>query len=233
LCAHHLIFRLLNLLVLSEESPTAKTGTTRTRSINSHLASQIGQAVSGGNSLLLMPTHWINSAGEARCPKLTLSWNERRLHLSVKALALLRRAEDRAERAEHAAVAVLGAQPRTAFPTVIKKSAGIDRHVFALREAAMRTGDDRMKNDVIHDFKAAGSTDALRRPHVTTSRRGVKFQALTGELTTSVNAFKPRAARMGTAGTRTSVSLLRKGINRPRASVSQSGINIMRKVISL
>jgi hypothetical protein len=27
-----------------------------------------------------------------------------------------------------------------------------------LREAAMRTGDDRMKNDVIHDFKAAGST---------------------------------------------------------------------------
>jgi hypothetical protein len=40
----------------------------------------------------------------------------------------------------------------------IKKSAGIDRHVFALREAAMRTGDDRMKNDVIHDFKVAGST---------------------------------------------------------------------------
>jgi hypothetical protein len=78
--------------------------------------------------------------------------------LSVKALALLRRAGDRAERAEYAAVAVLGAQPRTAFPTVIKKSAGIDRHVFALREAAMRTGDDRMKNDVIHDFKAAGST---------------------------------------------------------------------------
>ena len=76
----------------------------------------------------------------------------------MKALALLRRAGDRAERAEHAAVAVLGAQPRTAFPTVIKKSAGIDRHVFALREAAMRTGDDRMKNDVIHDFKAAGST---------------------------------------------------------------------------
>jgi hypothetical protein len=72
---------------------------------------------------------------------------------SVKGPArLLRRARDRAERAEHAAVAVLGAQPRTAFPTVIKKSAGIDRHVFALREAAMRTGDHGMKNGVSHDF---------------------------------------------------------------------------------
>jgi hypothetical protein len=66
---------------------------------------------------------------------------------------LLRRAGDRAKRTEHAAVAVLGAQPRAALPTIIKKSASVDGHCFALREAAMRTGDDRMENDVIHRWR--------------------------------------------------------------------------------
>jgi hypothetical protein len=65
---------------------------------------------------------------------------------------LLRRAGDRAERTEYAAVAVFGAEPRAALPAVIKKSAGVGGHCFALREAAMRAGDHGMKNGVSHDF---------------------------------------------------------------------------------
>jgi hypothetical protein len=42
------------------------------------------------------------------------------------------------------------------LPAFIKKSAGVDGHFLALREAATRTGDHGMKNDVIHDFKVAG-----------------------------------------------------------------------------
>jgi hypothetical protein len=65
---------------------------------------------------------------------------------------LLRRAGDRAERTEYAAVAVFGAEPRAALPAVIKKSAGVGGHCFALRETAMRAGDHGMKNGVSHDF---------------------------------------------------------------------------------
>ena len=65
---------------------------------------------------------------------------------------LLRRAGDRAERTEYAAVAVFGAEPRAALPAVIKKSAGVGGHCFTLREAAMRAGDHGMKNGVSHDF---------------------------------------------------------------------------------
>jgi hypothetical protein len=47
---------------------------------------------------------------------------------------------------------VFGAEPRAALPAVIKKSAGVGGHCFALREAAMRAGDHGMKNGVSHDF---------------------------------------------------------------------------------
>jgi hypothetical protein len=70
----------------------------------------------------------------------------------TRVVRLLRRAGDRAERTEHAAIAVLGAQARAALPAIIKKSASVDGHCFALREAATRTGDHGMKNDVSHDF---------------------------------------------------------------------------------
>ena len=70
----------------------------------------------------------------------------------VASVGLLRRAGDRAERAEHAAVAGLGAELRAAVPAIIKNSAGVDGHCLALREAAMRTGDDGMQNGVSHDF---------------------------------------------------------------------------------
>jgi len=63
---------------------------------------------------------------------------------------LLRRAGHRAERAEHAAVAFLRAQPRAAPGTVVKELAGVDRHRFASCEAAARTGDYGIENDVFH-----------------------------------------------------------------------------------
>jgi hypothetical protein len=95
---------------------------------------------------------------------------------AILASRLLRRAEDGAERAEHAAVAVLRAQVRAAFSAVIKKLAGIDGHCFALREAAMRTRDDRMKKDVVHyaseNAPPCGKTDLGRRtPYSLTGRR--------------------------------------------------------------
>jgi len=61
---------------------------------------------------------------------------------------LLSRAGHRAERAEHAAF--LRAQPRAAPGTVVKELAGVDRHRFASCEAAARTGDYGIENDVFH-----------------------------------------------------------------------------------
>jgi hypothetical protein len=52
-------------------------------------------------------------------------------------------------------VAVVRAQPRAAPGTIIKELAGVDRHRFASREAAARTGDYGIENDVFHALWAA------------------------------------------------------------------------------
>ena len=52
-------------------------------------------------------------------------------------------------------MAFVRAQPRAAPGTVIKELAGVDRHRFASREAAARTGDYGIENDVFHALWAA------------------------------------------------------------------------------
>jgi hypothetical protein len=49
-------------------------------------------------------------------------------------------------------------------------------------------------------FKVAGIYRALRRPRVTTSRLGIKFQSLAGKAAIAVNGFKAAVARTITAG---------------------------------
>src|SRR5262249_32488348 len=52
--------------------------------------------------------------------------------------------------AKHAAVAVLRPQPHAASFALVKELTSIYRHLFAFREAAMRTGDHRIENDVFY-----------------------------------------------------------------------------------
>lgn len=67
--------------------------------------------------------------------------------------------------AEHAAVARHGAQHRLAVLALVEPLAGVGRHRFLLRMAALRTGEDRLKNDRSHVTEPASPTTGNpRRP---------------------------------------------------------------------
>ena len=66
------------------------------------------------------------------------------------ALLLNRRAPDRAERTEHAAVAGFWPQQRVAAGALVEESARIRRHRFLPCKAAMGAGEHRLENHAFH-----------------------------------------------------------------------------------
>ena len=74
---------------------------------------------------------------------------------------------------KHAAVAILRPQPHAASFALVKELTSVYRHLFAFREAAMRTGDDGMERDIIHSTCAAALRLEPRRQLRQPLRRGV------------------------------------------------------------
>lgn len=91
---------------------------------------------------------------------------------ACRAIRLDRRTLIRPVGAEHAAVACLGTQHRLAVLALVEPLAGVGRHGFLLRVAALRAGEDRLKNDLGHVTEPASqTTETPRRPSPETAPR--------------------------------------------------------------
>lgn len=96
--------------------------------------------------------------------------------LVTLARRLNRRTRHRAVRAEHAAIALLRAQPCAATRAHIEKLAGICRHGFRSCRCAVWAGDDGFEN---HDASLKAGTQYRRPGGVSEHRR---FQAVDSEI---------------------------------------------------